>query len=623
MGSHAKRTVRTLPWRIASAAMPAALACAGIAHAEQAPAIDEPIVDDSGQLVYPDGAAIPKSMTPIEAQFMDQYLRSLKGVELGGSNCCFANGTPGCNDASCQTVICSIDPFCCDTEWDQLCADQANDLCEVCGGGPPEGTDPPVGPVVAPPEYAPTEAIFFAWQGASSWKAILANMGAQITTAGDADLIVYVESGGDQSAASSSLAGAGANMSRVQFKLKSLDSIWIRDYGPRFVYEGGVRVVTDHTYNRPRPNDNGVPAHYASTEGYPYALLPLIHGGGNYHLDIEGAGFATELITNENAFFTPGEVIAIFQDYWGLATSLFDPFPTNVDATQHIDMWMIPVAQGKVIISDWPVQSGSIQDLICDAAAVTFAANGYTVFRTPARTLSGTHYTYTNAVICNDIALVPTYTASGVSGYNSQALSVWAQALPGKTIVPINAQGIVSAAGVLHCIVKHKPENSGGASPVVYLRTQLDGLTLDPDLDQPLQWISDDDVAVVAIDLELSTDGGSSFQPIALGIADSGAFAWDVPDVATGEAVLRITARDQPGNTGSFQTGVFAIDGTITPVCEGDINGDGFVDSDDLGLLLGAFGTSVEPGTGGDITGDGLVNSDDLGVLLGAFGGDC
>ncbi len=51
-----------------------------------------------------------------------------------------------------------------------------------------------------------------------------------------------------------------------------------------------------------------------------------------------------------------------------------------------------------------------------------------------------------------------------------------------------------------------------------------------------------------------------------------------------------------------------------------DINGDGVVDTADLGLLIGAFGTS-DPVS--DINGDGVVDTADLGQLIAAFGADC
>ncbi len=59
------------------------------------------------------------------------------------------------------------------------------------------------------------------------------------------------------------------------------------------------------------------------------------------------------------------------------------------------------------------------------------------------------------------------------------------------------------------------------------------------------------------------------------------------------------------------------------PPCPGDANGDGNVDSADLSVLLGQFGTSVTPGTGADYNSDGVVNSADLSVLLSNFGTTC
>lgn len=52
-------------------------------------------------------------------------------------------------------------------------------------------------------------------------------------------------------------------------------------------------------------------------------------------------------------------------------------------------------------------------------------------------------------------------------------------------------------------------------------------------------------------------------------------------------------------------------------VIPGDIDGDGHVNSVDLGLLLGAWGTA-DPNA--DINGDGVVNAGDLALLLGAWG---
>ena len=42
-----------------------------------------------------------------------------------GSDCCLATRTPGCTDPACEAVICTADPYCCNNNWDQICADAA------------------------------------------------------------------------------------------------------------------------------------------------------------------------------------------------------------------------------------------------------------------------------------------------------------------------------------------------------------------------------------------------------------------------------------------------------------------------------------------------------------------
>ena len=51
-----------------------------------------------------------------------------------GGDCCTVGAGPGCSVQSVQDCVCAADPFCCDTEWDQLCVDQVESLgCGSCG----------------------------------------------------------------------------------------------------------------------------------------------------------------------------------------------------------------------------------------------------------------------------------------------------------------------------------------------------------------------------------------------------------------------------------------------------------------------------------------------------------
>lgn len=526
----------------------------------------EPIWTDRG-LLFPEGAAIPRSLTQTERAYWDVHPRDRQRGAF----------------------------------------------------------EPPSGPVFCPGEYAPMQAILIAWEGDSSWKSILAQMAGRITTTGDADLWVVLDTASEQSNASSTLSAAGANLSRVSYLVRQTDTIWCRDYGPRYIYEGNCRAIVDHIYNRNRPFDDVLPAYIAQTRNHAIYDLDLVHGGGNFHLDSIGRSYVTRLVTNENPDKTEQEIHDLWAEYQNVDTTFFNPYSQAVDSTQHIDMWMQVIDDDKVIVSDWPLEPGSQQDNIADGAAATLATRGYTVYRIPAVRSGGTHYTFTNVVLCNGIVMIPSYTNPTASQYNDDALAVFQNALPSKTIYQIPSQAIVTAAGVLHCIVMHIPEPLGGVHPTAYLKNLRGGEALTPGEVVDIRWISDDDQAVTSVDLKLSTNGGASYDwTIVHGTAADGLYSWTVPDLDSAQARIQVVVHDASGNSGSD-----ASDSNFTigsPSCTGDVNGDGTVDLGDLSLLLAAFGTCSGDGNynpSADLDGSGCVDLSDLSELLAAFGLDC
>lgn len=50
------------------------------------------------------------------------------------NSCCQADGMPGCDDAQCCALLCSMDPFCCQVTFDAICAAAGQAFCGVCGG---------------------------------------------------------------------------------------------------------------------------------------------------------------------------------------------------------------------------------------------------------------------------------------------------------------------------------------------------------------------------------------------------------------------------------------------------------------------------------------------------------
>ncbi len=413
---------------------------------------------------------------------------------------------------------------------------------------------PPSGAVHCSAEYEPCAGLFMAWE---SYTDVLTTMTVNITTHDEETKVwMVVDSASEQSSVTSTLTSAGADMDQVEFIVRTTDTVWLRDYGPRFIFEDGVRAIIDHTYNRPRPNDNLLNDYVAGEWGISEYDIPLTHGGGNFHLFSNGDAFMTELVLDENSGLSEQDVIDLYEDYQNVDLTIFPGFPTSFDSTRHIDMWMLPVADDQVIIGEYSSSTGAPYT-ITENASTTLQSMGYTVFRTPGWSSGGTHYTYTNAVICNDLVFVPQFNSSN----DSTAMSVFGQALPTHTLIGVDCSSIITAAGAMHCIVMHVPAYVYGPEPVVKVNQPDGGEFLVVDEQYEITWIAFDDVGVTDVDILLSTDGGDNYDhTIATGENNDGTYLWTVSDLPSTECRVKIVAHDADENTGEdYSDDDFAI----------------------------------------------------------------
>jgi len=94
--------------------------------------------------------------------------------------------------------------------------------------------------------------------------------------------------------------------------------------------------------------------------------------------------------------------------------------------------------------------------------------------------------------------------------------------------------------------------NSGsdGVAPSVAVLAPNGGETVPAGTPRSVTWSASDNVGVISVDLAYTLDGGTIWNPIAAGVANSGSYSWNVPNSPSTMTRVRVTARDGAGNTG-------------------------------------------------------------------------
>ena len=414
--------------------------------------------------------------------------------------------------------------------------------------------------ITAPPEYSPTAGVLFRYQ-TGQWDDVVTALVAALTGSPSHDELAYVvvASTSQRNAAQSAFSAAGADLSKVRFIIMPSDSVWIRDYGPHFVWQGGADATVDSHYYPDRPLDNFIPTLLADDYFvHPSYDIPLYYSGGNFQPSANRHGFVTELIYADNPGLSESAIAALYGKFQGVDTlHVLPQLPPSVDGTGHIDMWLYLVDEDTVIISEFLPGSNQEAIDITNNAVPYMQALGYEVIRTPAfnaqHLLGPTHFTYTNAFRVNDRIFLTTYGQGNPAyvPYDNQAIAAWQQAAgPGVEIVPLDAYTIIWASGAFHCIVMQVPRYLG-AQPSACATSPVGGEFLVPNAAHEITWTAADDGTVSSVDLHYSVDGGLTYPPsqvIATGLADDGSHVWTVPLVETPQARVRILARDNTGN---------------------------------------------------------------------------
>ena len=271
-------------------------------------------------------------------------------------------------------------------------------------------------------------------------------------------------------------------LARVHFLQIPSNSIWIRDYGANTVYREEVDTLklVEWIYNRPRPLDDQVPVEYANYLGvdlYSTTTPPydLVHTGGNFHIDGFGTAFSSDLLIDENGFggqFNPSvkteaQIDSLMYDFMGIDRYIKMP-KLPYDGIHHVDMHMRLLDEETLLVGEYP--QGVADGPQIEANLQYVLSNFNSVWGTPYKVIriqmppdfngnypdaqpwwnAGDYRTYTNSVFINKTMLVPIYEPQ----YDTTALRILREAMPGYKVVGIDCNSIIQASGALHCITR-------------------------------------------------------------------------------------------------------------------------------------------------------------------------
>jgi agmatine deiminase len=248
----------------------------------------------------------------------------------------------------------------------------------------------------------------------------------------------------------------------------------MRDYGPQYIYsvDSDAWGVVDFHYYQGRPADDDTPVFIARTNGVVridrQRFRRVFTEGGNLNHDGLGCVIYSERTYERNRWsrhVVDRRILSAFQAHKAIV-----PQDPSLDGTGHVDMFMKIVDETTVLVAQYAPDQTDYQVLEDCAALLEGSTNGagepWTVVRIPQPDVYYTMFvfpvvrTYTNALIANNIVLLPVY---GIPS-DQEAIDIYRAVMPGRVIYPVNAEEIIEYGGAWHCVTMEFPSPANPSS---------------------------------------------------------------------------------------------------------------------------------------------------------------
>lgn len=305
-------------------------------------------------------------------------------------------------------------------------------------------TAPPTGPIRNCAEWEPSEGVIIRWPLGIPYS-LIAEMSEGLT------VTTIVGSVTEENQAIAAYTAQGVVMDSTDFIIAPTNSIWVRDYGPWFIFDdAGQLAIVDHVYNRPRPDDDQIPWVIGSLWDMSVYGMSLTHTGGNHMSDGLGRSMSTRLVYDENPGLSHSQIDSIMLAYVGNDYTVLDYIESG--GIHHIDCWAKFLNPTTILVKDVSPSNSSYALLNARAEYLSQQVSAWGQTYTIVRVYCPYGTAYTNSLILNDKVFVPTFGSS----YDDSALSVYHNAMPGYEILGFDGSWYDNDA--IHCRAMGVPD---------------------------------------------------------------------------------------------------------------------------------------------------------------------
>ena len=344
--------------------------------------------------------------------------------------------------------------------------------------------------VYYPPEWHTQSAVWFAYPHSQRWDAVPYQSGSRLEAIRDffsrlIDLVldfqdvnlIFPNSELLEQTKAKLVKLANKKNNKLQYFIIPNEDIWIRDYGPFFVYDSeGNKLVKDFTFNAwgekfpPWDLDDYLPQLIAKQCGYQVEKHPMILEGGSLEFNGEDLILTTEqclLNANRNPAMSQQEIENVLTSELGVNYIIWLKRGLVGDHTDgHIDDFARFIGPHRLVLcqasssqdpnyqhlqeSFMQLQNWKHPETNQALELITLPLPEPMKIPTVSEPLP---CSYANFIFVNGGLIVPIFK----SQYDDEALSILQKALPERKVIGIDARVLIEEGGGIHCMSKQEP----------------------------------------------------------------------------------------------------------------------------------------------------------------------